>query len=424
MSAKITETLKRQWDMLRIIPSEPRSITAAQIHDALLQRRYGNLERRTVERDLNSLMEEFDLQVDKSEKPFLWSWRKDANFHYKPKITDAQGIALLLAQAHLRTLLPPQVQRELKPWFQMAHRELSGGAWQEEHQRTAVIPSAMLLQAPLLDDTVLSHVHEALAKRRQLRATYRSKGTREGRRSVLHPLGLIVRGQVHYLACTFNGYQDVRQLALHRLSETEVGSGMSAVPDEFDLERFAGESGRYEAEGQIELVAVFGSAAVEHLRETPLSVDQALRDIPGRDAVEVTATVTLDQPLRWWLRAFGSQVQVLAPASLRAEMRADAEAGARMYQDAPHSIQVERLPISPVSKGREVPFASDGTWFSPELKRGRGYTIGAKGEEETVDDYEEALKRLRRMTTPRWRRPNSKGNWGIVSGIRWSTVSP
>ncbi|WWW36402.1 WYL domain-containing protein [Stenotrophomonas rhizophila] len=49
--------------------------------------------------------------------------------------------------------------------------------------------------------------------------------------------------------------------------------------------------------------------------------------------MELSATVTLDQPLRWWLRAFGSQVQVLAPVSLREEMRADAEAAARAYAD-------------------------------------------------------------------------------------------
>lgn len=331
MSRKTAETLKRQWDMLRIIPQEPRSMTASQIHDALVQRDHSDLDKRTVERDLKSLLEKFDLHVDKTEKPFLWSWRKDANFHCKPKLSDSQGIALLLAQAHLRTLLPPQVQRDLQPWFQMAHKELSSGAWRDGHQRTAVIPSAMLLKAPVLDDDVLHDVHEALGKRRQLTATYRSKGAREGRRSVLHPLGLIVRGQIHYLACTFNGYEDVRQLALHRLSQTEVGTSMSTVPESFDFERYASESGRYESEGEVELVARFGSAAAEHLRETPLAEDQTLRELSEPGTVELTATVTLDQPLRWWLRGFGSQVEVLAPAALRAEMRADAEVSASVY---------------------------------------------------------------------------------------------
>lgn len=65
-----------------------------------------------------------------------------------------------------------------------------------------------------------------------------------------------------------------------------------------------------------------------------------------------------------------------------------------------------------------VPVAKDGTWFSPDLSRG-GYRIGPKGEEFVVADYMEAVRSLNGMTTPRWRRPNAKGNWGIVAGVAW-----
>lgn len=160
MSGKTNETLRRQWNILRLIPQEPRSITVNAICGALLEK-HEKIERRNVERDLRSLLGTFDLQVDESEKPYLWSWRKDANFRFKPRLSDAESIALLLAQAHLSTLLPPQVQNDLRPWFQMAHRELSGGLWKENHQRTAVVPSSMPLQAPVLDDVVLQDVHQA-----------------------------------------------------------------------------------------------------------------------------------------------------------------------------------------------------------------------------------------------------------------------
>ncbi|MNV48779.1 hypothetical protein D3C71_1407020 [compost metagenome] len=62
-----------------------------------------------------------------------------------------------------------------------------------------------------------------------------------------------------------------------------------------------------------------------------MAADQTLRELSEPGTVELTATVTLDQPLRWWLRGFGSQVEVLAPAALRAEMRADAEVSASAY---------------------------------------------------------------------------------------------
>ena len=56
-------------------------------------------------------------------------------------------------------------------------------------------------------------------------------------------------------------------------------SAPALVPEDFDLERYASESGRHDLEGQVELVASFASAAAEHLREIPLAVDQTLRNL-------------------------------------------------------------------------------------------------------------------------------------------------
>lgn len=69
-----------------------------------------------------------------------------------------------------------------------------------------------------------------------------------------------------------------------------------------------------------------------------------------------------------------------------------------------------------------VPVAADGTTFNPDLARRGYFTVGAKGAEEKHDSFELALEALNRMDTPRWRRPNSAGNWGIVSGRSWKEV--
>lgn len=75
-----------------------------------------------------------------------------------------------------------------------------------------------------------------------------------------------------------------------------------------------------------------------------------------------------------------------------------------------------------------IPEAADGTVFGP-LSCGRGsngsnrYTVGEKGNEQIFDSYDEALAALISMITPRWRRPNSNGNFGIVRAERWRRVS-
>ena len=48
--------------------------------------------------------------------------------------------------------------------------------------------------------------------------------------------------------------------------------------------------------------------------------------------------------------------------------------------------------------------------------------IGAKGEEVSYPSFNEALSALQKMATPRWRRPNEAGNWGIVSGRDWKRI--
>ena len=66
-----------------------------------------------------------------------------------------------------------------------------------------------------------------------------------------------------------------------------------------------------------------------------------------------------------------------------------------------------------------VPFylESDGTktLFLPQLRRTDGYRIGEKGDEQTVEDYWEALAALGRMSIPRFRRLNKNHNAGIVA---------
>lgn len=79
-----------------------------------------------------------------------------------------------------------------------------------------------------------------------------------------------------------------------------------------------------------------------------------------------------------------------------------------------------------------VPVANDGTYFHPGLFRDgeerekagtAGFTIGPKGAELIVADFDEAVALLAKMDTPRWRRPNDgSGLWGIVSGQSWKRV--
>lgn len=79
-------------------------------------------------------------------------------------------------------------------------------------------------------------------------------------------------------------------------------------------------------------------------------------------------------------------------------------------------------PTAPLHEAVFVPVGRDGSAFHPGLRRKSGFTIGEKGSEKQVAEFDKALAELQLMRVPYWRRPNDRGNWGIVAGVRWERV--
>lgn len=313
------DTLIRQWAMLRMIPRAPRKTSVTELL-AQLEEEGFTTTRRTIERDLQNLSSQFQLVSDESSRPFGWSWAQDANIAFAPRLSPSQGVALLLARAHLQHLLPRSALKDLSSVFELAEKEVASTGWKNWHRRTAVIPTTVPLLAPDTSTKVHEDVHHALALGRCILGTYRSKGQDAAREMLIHPLGLLVRGSAQYLVCTLREYKDIRHLALHRFTHTRVVDVPAREPDGFDFSRYvASTATKYQANGKTRLVIHLTAEAVEHLRETPLSRDQAVRDLPdGR--TELIATVERDDTLRWWLLGFGSRVEVIEPVSLRDEL--------------------------------------------------------------------------------------------------------
>ncbi|HHH2127378.1 TPA: helix-turn-helix domain-containing protein [Yersinia enterocolitica] len=71
-----------------------------------------------------------------------------------------------------------------------------------------------------------------------------------------------------------------------------------------------------------------------------------------------------------------------------------------------------------------VPYAADGSCFHPGLASSRdgSFAVGDKTAQKRFGTFSEALEYLRSMNTAKWRRPNTSGNWGIVSAVRWDKL--
>jgi hypothetical protein len=121
------------------------------------------------------------------------------------------------------------------------------------------------------------------------------------------------------LVCRYEGYENERSLALHRISKAEASTLGFVRPKAFDLEKYDADGRFGFGDGQqIRLSFVISAEAGGHLLESPLSKDQDAEVLPdGR--IAISATVVDTAMLQWWLRGFGeavSEVQRVAVAAV------------------------------------------------------------------------------------------------------------
>src|SRR5882724_173062 len=334
----MNDPILRFLTMLRMLPRAPRKIDTAALERRLHDEGY-TVTRRTIQRDLHQLARAFPLPCDEH-RPAGWSWAPEAAVLDLPGMDPNTALTFTLVERFLAPLLPRSTLGRIRPYLTQAQQILDAlptnalGRWSA---KVRVIHRGPPLRPPEIDETVLEAVTRGLLDGRRLDVAYRSREKGELLRCELNPLGLVVKGSLAYLVCTFWDYTDVRQVVLHRVHRAEVLDAPASVPEGFDLDGYIreGEFG-YPVGEPMRLEAVFRHGAAFHLHDTPLGADQVLTELDD-ERVLVRATVENPAELRWWLLGFGELVEVLAPIDLRDEFRTRATAMVALYQQPARS---------------------------------------------------------------------------------------
>jgi predicted DNA-binding transcriptional regulator YafY len=312
----MSNTLLRQWELLRAIPRAPRKIDVATLIMKLEAAGYSTT-KRSVQRDLNALSRVFPLQSDAKSIPYGWSWSADAHAFDLPAMDGATALTMRMIEQFIPTLLPPAIRDLLEPQFKRAKAVLDVNpdnplkVWTD---CVRVVPREMPLLPPKYNNEAVRVVYDALLAGKRFTANYRSRAadTDEIKSYEVSPLGLVARGNLLYLVCTLSDYQDIRQLALHRVLDASMTDKTVTRPEGFDLDRYI-EQGefQYPVGPMIQLKLKMNRAAAVHLYETPLSEDQTIMDLDV-DNVAVTATVRDTAQLAWWIRGFDALIQIIS----------------------------------------------------------------------------------------------------------------
>lgn len=327
------DTILRQWQMLRLIPRYPQKITASMLKSKLDAEQMV-VSKRTVERDLHGLSLSFPIMLDDREKPFGWSWQKDASAFDLPGLGQHEALTLKLVQAQLKNLLPASTLDVMSPYFKSAEQRLKSNG--DEHKISAwqnkvrAVTATQPLIPTEINESVQINITQALLLDQQVKVSYlsRTKVVSEYR---IHPLSLVQRGGITYLFVHINDFRDARLLAMHRILDACILDEPAYRSEDFDID-IEIERGRlgYGRGETIKLEAKFTEIAGEHLFETPLSLDQNIA-LDEDGCLMVIATIPNTPQLLWWLLGFGAGVEVISPLSLRESIKETIIKAAKAY---------------------------------------------------------------------------------------------
>ncbi len=306
------ETAILALELMRRIPRN-RTVTAKELHEQLADTEVGR-DLRTIQRQLEMLSGYFDIERDDRSKPYGYRWKDKSRGMALPTLSEQESLLLMLAEQHLRSLLPASLMKSMEGFFIQARTNLApySNARREREwlSKVRVVSTTQPLLPPKVKPGVFEQVSNALYSNLWLSVDYENAAGKRTQAEVM-PLGLAQQGTRLYLVCRFKDYDNERSLALHRITSAQASTFTFERPNDFDLQQYD-DDGRFGfGDGKrIKLTFRIDKEAGYHLLESRLSEDQQVQEL--EDAYEITATVVESAQLEWWLRGFGEQLKVIS----------------------------------------------------------------------------------------------------------------
>ena len=324
----------RQLDLLQMIPRYPTKISTAQIKDRMedIGRK---VSMRMIQRDLESLESILPIICDDSSKPYGWSWTKDSP-GLQPSMNLIEALTFSLAEQYLKPLMPNKSFKRIQIFFDRANqvlKEAQKNQISRWRSRVRVESQWQRLLPPQINEKAELAIYDALLNGHQLEAKYVKRLQKKADTRLINPLGIVLRGEVHYLVCSLDDKpEDIRHLPMHRFRKAEWNGESAVEPKDFSLDRYVKKNnlGYLYSDKKIRLELIFEIQAGFHLIESPLSKDQEITEMKdGRPRVKAKVSDTAQ--LRWWILGFGSQVEVISPKRLRLEFVKDTKKLVKIY---------------------------------------------------------------------------------------------
>jgi predicted DNA-binding transcriptional regulator YafY len=269
---------------------------------------------RSIQRLLLDLETSSIIQCNDSSKPHRFKLLPNTRVFSLSKLSNHESLLLRLAEEYLKDLLPPKLSKSMKSLFDNSRTRLDDRTedsikldkqWLNKVMMLNEGPSLMPLN---IDLEIFEKVADALYQNSELKVFYE---TRNGKQSekVIRPLGMVQQGLRLYIAVNQKDRTGYYPMAIHRIKTATISTIKFDVPSDFDLKNFIQQEKFNFGDGskvEVEFVLRDDEAAI-HLRETPLSTDQTIKNLDD-GSLQFKANVVDSRLIDKYIFGFGTKL--------------------------------------------------------------------------------------------------------------------
>ncbi len=311
MPAKAEQTIIRLLFMLKHIPVYPKFILTKDLWAVVNE--HFPIGKRTVERDLPKLSELLDLTCGESPEGNKWSFKSDSLHHFLPAISAEEALSLKLVEEHLKQYLPSQTFAKLNSLFKKSNQVLEKtGALKQLSNLVRSVPQALKIVPDNINQAFVDTIFDALLNNNMLRIKYHENANQY----LIKPLGVLVRDYKLVLVCQYDGFDNVRNLLVHRLKEVEKTT--FSYKHDFNLQKYIDkQSAAVSLNNESILLSMEVKSCVKDLlNESSLDASQNITPINDTwSHVDVTLPHTVE--LENWLQSQLHNIRIISPKKLK-----------------------------------------------------------------------------------------------------------
>lgn len=319
-------TTLRHLEMLRKIPLSPgKPITTTALHQHLMDEGF-DVSKRTVERDLIKLTDIGGLYSEDTAEGYGWGCIQNHTSKFKG-IQPTEALMLILSEKLLLKVMPSEYTIRAEARIAEAKCTVnSDNAYSKWQEKLQVISDGypLINNSKFISESERKIIYECVLNENQIKITYQAKDKKDALNYCLNPLGIIIRGQSHYLvATTQNCPENPRLFLFHRIKTAVNNYTNVEAPRSFTLQEYFAKNPSgwlLKANSKIELVELkVKGFALDTLINNQLADDQQLLQASAEwTNVKFSCIPTYD--LVAWILRYGADVICVTPDYLKSKV--------------------------------------------------------------------------------------------------------